>query len=145
MFLFFKNVTPQCCSGSWQLHAKVVVVVVFFFLFWRTTPLKITLKTDSSSSVDTRTTHKCHHQNSYSTEQCVSTALSSYWQDGEVFYRSTVQNHVNILCKLSPWLLGQNTHKTCQVIIILIFLHCQKGTIGVNNEEFNYFSYGIWF
>jgi len=62
-------------------------------------------------------------KNSQSTEQCISTALSSYWHDSYVFTETTVQNQVNILCKMSRCLHGQSTQTFFR---LFSFLYCQR-------------------
>ena len=121
-------ITSQCCLGESQVACEIyfsgfLFVCLFTLLFTTYVHHSRSHYKKSISICRYYITFKCC-QNSKSTEQCISTALSSYWHDGYVFTERTV----NILCKMSRRLLGQSSQQKnmFQVIIILIFLHCQR-------------------
>lgn len=140
-------ITLQCCLGSWQLHVKDIFLYIFIFFVYTpvhsTTPLKITIQKDSSLSVDItplinflRTAISLNNAS-----QRHSAAIDMMVKFLQKYCVKPCQHFMQD----KPVASWSENSKTCVRLLSFWYFFTVKGTIDVNDDEFNYFSYGIWF
>lgn len=139
--LFESSHQPLCCLMSKRLHVNIFLDSFFLFvcLF---TPV---YSCEACQPTHTTQDHATKRQLTICTylipfkclteqiihKQCITTALSSYWHDGQVFTECTVQN-VNIFMQDEPASSWSKYTNIFQVQVSFWYCFIVKGTIDVN-------------